>query len=708
MRFINPSFLWALPLGLIPIIIYYLMRYRSLKVVWGANYVLERALERLKKKVYIEQLILLALRVLACVALVVAFARPALKSRAALVSGSGVNHVVILDGSYSMLAGEQNARRWDQATTALKQLTATWGRGEAWSLLLMEEDPRWVVESAPMTTAKEAAAIIDALAPGESAASLSRAFDAVRDRFPSDELEIYVFADDQASTWQGMEKVGWPRNRSAAVYWVNPPLPDRGNLAVTAVRPAGDRGLLGHPSRAFVSVRNFGAEPVKDAPVELLLDGAFFARQAVSLLPGQERWLHFDVAFETPGPHYLTARLGRDALDFDNRLSAGIEVADRLSVLVLRDRGRTGKFDSAWEFLQIAGRIEQMTDEDGARMFTMGPLLFSLGEDECTPEALREHDVVLLDGGRTLTPQLASGLQAYVAGSGGLMIAADELIDKTAWNELLGRHGLLPAPLGNLRVEALGGEEFQTLSRAQFGGPALRAFETDEDGDIANARFYSWYELGDAAASATVLASFGDRTPYALSKRMEPGCVVLLAAGLNGRGSNLVVREFYLPLLFRLFAEASAGGVYPRTVAKGQPIRLRLRSAASVRAVTFNAEGRDAVPLALERSDGEAVARAPAELSATGLCSLLVLREGGAERVWFGVQGPRVDSDLSPVTEESKKTVRKALGLAEARNWEQLDELLKSSRRGREWHHWVLVALLALLFGEMLMQRRFI
>ena len=46
MSFLNSGFLWALPLGAIPIIIYYLMRFRSLKIVWGANYVLERALEK--------------------------------------------------------------------------------------------------------------------------------------------------------------------------------------------------------------------------------------------------------------------------------------------------------------------------------------------------------------------------------------------------------------------------------------------------------------------------------------------------------------------------------------------------------------------------------------------------------------------------------------------------------------------------------------
>ena len=64
MQFHNGDFLWALSLGLVPIIIYYLMRYRSLKITWGANYVLELAMARLRKKFYLDQIILLALGVL--------------------------------------------------------------------------------------------------------------------------------------------------------------------------------------------------------------------------------------------------------------------------------------------------------------------------------------------------------------------------------------------------------------------------------------------------------------------------------------------------------------------------------------------------------------------------------------------------------------------------------------------------------------------
>src|SRR5512143_2696965 len=106
MIFLNPMLLWVLPFALAPVIIYFLMRYRSLRVVWGANYVLERALARLRKRVNIDQIVLILLRTLAAAALVLAFARPAARLKSAAALDTGIHHVVLVDASGSMQAGE--------------------------------------------------------------------------------------------------------------------------------------------------------------------------------------------------------------------------------------------------------------------------------------------------------------------------------------------------------------------------------------------------------------------------------------------------------------------------------------------------------------------------------------------------------------------------------------------------------------------------
>jgi len=707
MWLVNPSFLWVLAAGSIPVIIYLLMRYRSLKVTWGANYVLEQALARLKKKRYWDQVLLIALRVLAVLAAVMAFARPASRSTTQ-VSGSGIHHVIVVDTSYSMLAGQRDQARWDRGIETLRRLVPTWGRGEVWSLYVIDHEPGWRVDGAAITTSDDALAALDALRPTETRASLARAFEAVAARFPAGDVEIVVLADDQDLTWKGVAGVSFGSADVPPIYWVNPPLEDRGNLAITSVRPAGDRALVDHPLRVFVGVRNFGPEPVRDAEVELLVDGAFERKEPVSLLAGQETTIHFDVVFDGPGSHYVTARLEADALAYDNTLSAGVEVESTLRVLVLRDPARKGKFDSAWRFLVVFSRVQEMADEFDEPVFEKGKLTLTPLDGPVEAGELAKADVVLLDGGRALTPELVERLREYVARGGGLVLAADQNVQAKVWNQLLGQAKLLPAPLSRLRTETGDGPRFRSLAADQFAAPALRAFETDEDGDVRAAKFYCWWEVGEPTDGTKVLSVYDDQQPFLLGMRRDLGNVLMLTAGLNGWWNNLIVREFYVPLIFRVFSEAAAGGVYPRTLGLRTAVRARVDDPDTLRAVSFAPSGGEAVGAAHSSSPAGTVAVAPGGAERSGRCSMIVSRTGGkTERIWFGVQGPRVDSDLAPMDKQLRSDVAERLGVIEAADWSQLDEALEASRSSREWYPWVLLGAGVLLIGEKLLERRF-
>ena len=707
MSFLNSGFLWALPLGAIPIIIYYLMRFRSLKIVWGANYVLERALEKFKKKLYLDQLILIALRVIACLLAVIVFARPTSKINSAMVSSTGVHRVLIVDGSYSMMAGKQNQTRWDIAKQAMKQLVSTWGRGETWSLVLLTKAPEWIADRAKVITPEHTAKVIDALEPKETAIVLSKALEDLAQKFQNENAEFYLFADDQAQTWKGMEEFTRPERWTQPIYWGNPSLEDRSNLAVTSVRFTNERALVGHTSRLFITIRNFSEKPVQDAEVEEIVDGSFAGRDTISLLPGQEGTIYRDFVFSKTGSHYATARLGGDALEFDDKMSAGIEVVEKIKVLVLRNAERKGKFDSAWEFLKIFGRIETMADEDDEPMFTLGPLVFSLKDAQPAQKDFEDTDVVLVDGGSKADAKTAALLKEFLSRGGGLLLAADELVKAKNWN-VFASEGLLPATLGRLRVETLGGDRFMALSRTDYEFPALRPFETDEDGDLSKTRFYSWYEFEKIPDGTEVLARFSNGKPFLLRKRFPRGNVLLMASGLNGRGNNLIVREFYIPLLFRIFTETAAGRIYPRTVRPNAPISLSIDKPEGFRGMTLTVEGNEPISLSPQESDGQLTASASGGVPGTGLGSILVVMEKDSYRVWYGVQGERTDSDLAPLAEHQKNQLCESLNINEVANGNELEELMKKNRSGSEWHHWVMLGLLLVLFGEMLMELRFV
>ncbi len=704
-----------MPFALAPIVIYFLMRYRSLRVTWGANYVLERALARLQKKVYLEQILLLVLRTLAAVAIVMAFARPASKQKSVAAANAGIHHVLVVDGSASMQAGESGNTRWDRALEVMNRYAATWGRGERWSLCVVGEKPVWQVDGETHLDPARTRAILNGLMPGEGMVSWARTLPLIRDKLSGPGVEFVLVSDDQAIAWQGIEKAVPPGAGALSGYWVNTARADYENSTVLQARFGSSLAVAGQPCRIYVDIRHYGTEPVEGLPMEVLRDGAFYARERISLLPGQSRTLSFDVIFDEPGSHYATVRLGKDMLGADNMAFAGIDIRPTVNVVLLRDKGRGGKFDSAWPLLELSARaLRGVADKSRVSQDPQGPttgpapITLQMKEGVLKDGDLAGADIVVLDGGCAVTPELGDRLRDYVLSGGALVLAPDGATDIQAWNRILAEKRLLPAPLIRCRTERLAGDRFQTLTRSDWPLSAMRIFETDEEGDIGHVRFYSWCEFGKPNTGAQVVKTFADKTPFLVRQDERPGAVLLLAGGLSGGAGNLMAREFCLPYLMRLLTDAASGSVLPRVVANGEAAHLFFRPPPDFKGAAFQLDAREPVGLTPLRVKAGMIATAPVAVGTWGLGAFLVLRESGVNRVWVGVQGGREDSDLKPLMPDAKRKLKEQYPLVEVDGWPQLDEKLKAVRTGGEYHHWVILALLACLAGEMMLERRFI
>ncbi len=707
MTFAHPTLLFALALGLIPIIIYYLMRFRSLKVPWGANYVLERALARLKKKLFLDQFLLLALRVLALLALVCAFARPLLQSHNTSLSGTGVHRVILIDGSYSMLAGEGDESAWRRGMDIVKRLTATWGRGEKWSLCRVGRDVEWVVSDELVTTAEASHRVLDKLSPEETRISMAVAMEEVLARSAGRSTEIYLVSDDQAGTWEGVEKIN--PDSGVRLFWVNVSTKDRRNLAVTGVQVSQQRVLVGHPCRVFVRVRNFAETVVEDAEIDILVDGRHVAKQRLSMLPGQDAWAHVDVMLDAVGSHYVTARLADDVLVFDNQLSAGLEVRESISVLVLKDEAKNAKFDSSYGFINL---LAETVVPSGSSSEALGNErrihVSACSGEKCSLAKMQEVDIVVVDGGTSVSPVLVKTLSEFVQGGGCLLLAPDDTVNVQLWNEQFGASRLLPAGLAQLHAGPLGGDIFQSISKTGFNAPSLKQFETGQDGDIGTVKFYSWFDLTVSDDRSAVLAELSNGNPFAVAQRHHPGAVLMLAAGINCRNNSLIVRETGYALLTRLFMAGRSSASYNLTVDRSEAIHLRVEGPDDPAGVQFSQDGQTPRSLLVGTTASGRVATLPGGAGHSGLGSLIVVGASSHERVWYGVQGVRMDSDLRGVDAAAMTRIKERFDLEEVASWEALDSVLAGSQRGRDVYASVIAILLILAVGEMLMQRKFV
>lgn len=693
--FVNPHLLWALPLAAAPAIIYFLMRFRAVSVPWGADYVLQRAIERLKKTLYLDQLFLMALRTLAAAAIVLAVARPVTSRTAGggAVLGSGVHHVVVLDDSASTLARAAGgtATIWERQKEILGRLVATWGRGERWSLLRAAGEPRWVREYAEVTNPAESVAVVESLEPpGEDATAVGRALAMAMAAAGERPAEIILVSDDQQSNWAEAEQA-LPKaaaGRRPAVTWVRLAPRDRDNRVVTAVRVKPEVCLVGHPCAVEVKVRNVGPTPAEDAAVEVLVDGVFQARSSTPLQPGQEATLAFTITPESAGSHAVSARLAADVLPADDEAFAGIDVRDRATVVVCRDPAKTGTFDSAGGFLALLADVIGRKNDEGAPLLAAAPLVVEACTDDCSAAALSKADVVVVDGGSRVDAALVTAVAQRVDAGGAVLLAPGPGIDRDPWNALLADAKLLPA-----RVTA-----------AVEGTPGVEPVRRLPGSAAA---FHSWLDLEPVPGKSVVTRSFADGGPFAVALVRRPGAVVELAAGLNGRINNLVVFADVLPLVVDLVTDAMSRAAFPRTVATGEPIAVAVADPAAIAGATFTLGEGEPEPL-----EPGAVVRLPGGSRRSGLGSLLVLRRGAgreaAERIAIGVQGPRVDADLAPLSPARAAEVAAAVDLTTVGSWEELERSLESRRLGRDWQPWAFAALLAALLGETALTRRFV
>jgi hypothetical protein len=145
LSFLNPAFLWALPVASIPILLHLLSRRRLPEVPFPTTSFLHALEPREIRRIRLREILLLVLRTLALLLLVLAFARPA-RTPSKSVANAAAAGGVLTDDSESMAAVDEAGRaRIDEAK---KRVTALIEASRAGDAILLASSTR---DEAPRT-----------------------------------------------------------------------------------------------------------------------------------------------------------------------------------------------------------------------------------------------------------------------------------------------------------------------------------------------------------------------------------------------------------------------------------------------------------------------------------------------------------------------------------------------------------------------------
>ena len=483
----------------VPIIIHLLNRRRFRIVTWAAmRFLLAAQRQNTRRMRRLEQIILLALRVLLVLLIVGAMASVTPWAEAmwnhfwpdgagfARFSSGRTHRIIVLDGSLSMAvktAGGKTA--FERARDLAVQIVNDSSAGDGFNVLLMKDSPTWIVAETAADATKVAREITLLRQPHGNAAvpamlnmvAAKLAEDAAR----FDVREVYFLTDLQKATWLTSETADGKKDtrdsrdkqalqeiqKRARTVFLDVGRDGVNNLAVTDLS-LGDTFLTTGalvPVRA--TVQNFGQEARQQVRVDLLAgrarneakDPPFGLRvvdtQVINLKPGERVAVNFAHKFSTPGIHALQVRVEPDDLEVDDARSIIVTVKDTVPVLLVNGRSAVAdRFDKATEYLRLA--LNPYEKGHAPRTAPLRPRVVSPTQfSDPADTNLAPYDCVFLcDVSRINTNELGR-LEAHLRRGGGVVVSLGERSAEQleAYNRLLYNkdQGLLPGKLLGLQ-----------------------------------------------------------------------------------------------------------------------------------------------------------------------------------------------------------------------------------------------------------------
>lgn len=554
---------------LIPVVIHLINRRRFKIVPWAAMKFLLAAQKQTRKRMRIEQLLLLLVRmaILACVVIAMSAVMPWAEEHvwgnpAARwvfdtlgIGGIGqggkrthrIHHLFVLDASLSTnqkADGEESSFELARQL-ALKKIASN-PSGDAYSVLILKDSPTWLVGEASQNSRK----VIDALKeakPSHGNASVAAAYSMIsaklgeaKGRFPVQ--AVYFFTDMQRSTWASgapsasdprPEDVGKERNtyldiesKATTIFVDCGPSKEAGNVAVTLMEF--DQTYTPYVTTGMdlvlrADVTNYGAED-KKIRAEVLIgrakenpgDPALQLRvidQKSETIPAHESktFLFEKVRFPAPGTYVVQVKIPDDALMEDNTRAIVITVRDTIPVLLVNGKASAFPYERATEYLRLA--LNPFPPGNEVKGFPLRPKVVSSFAD-VTEAELEQYDCIYWCDVEQFGVNDVRKLDAHLRRGGGLVISlgdkAAEKIDR--YNDLLYKEGqgLLPTRfLRKIKAPAEHHFYLQNTEKDAFTRPPLLAFAAEQDqATLQNARFRQFVQAAPPDSKARTVLSF--------------------------------------------------------------------------------------------------------------------------------------------------------------------------------------------------------
>lgn len=644
--FLNP---WMLLGGVAvasPILIHLLNKRRFKIVEWAAMDFLFQADKKNRRRVQVENFVLLALRCLAMLLIAFMLARPFLPSAVTnvLQQSQKLERILIVDDSLSQRVPQGNSTAFGETRNSIKDLIARFAasdKTEDWLTLVTTSDPdNPVLANEPLTmdTLATLAESIDRLVCTDRRADYALTLDSVS-RYLSGQREsvgraVYLFSDMRRHDWlQNEDSETAPNRRLNSIgkacegcFVVDTAGPDDQNLSVISIRPT-EFPISEKVIPFEVLVKNNGSADVSQVRVMFQVNDSQPDYEVIANLPpGQAQAIEFRYVFprselrdtgapEEKGLQYKNYRvraeidrqslgennLRADQLTEDSESLYAARVLDGIPVLLVDGAPSSVSERSETHYLRSL-------DVPGS-----GLNATTITANELETVALSQYRVIFLCNIDEVSADRVASLEQWVANGGGLVVMPGDRVRAQTFNDAFYKEG---SGLSPVKLDSIKGDptlaQWVNFEVAPQVHPALQVVLDSEATSVSKIDVFTWWtsmvdptRLGKTISVPLRLTDQAS-SPAMVEKNMGKGRVVFFAFPADADWSMWPTGATFVPITLGLIDDFVGRSSENSVVQSGDRIRFPVDvSIYDNRATLTNPQGEkiEAVAAPVESSD---------------------------------------------------------------------------------------------------------
>ncbi len=561
-QFLNPSILLALAAAAIPLIIHLLSRRNIKRVPFSTIQFLKR-LERKQMRTFrLRQWLLLLLRTLIIMSLVLAFARPTLKSGHGgfFRDRSPIAAVILLDNSLSLNEVYLTGSLLKELRQRFVELKTVFREGDRISLIQTTRPEVILARDEPFSE-ELWDRVLKRIQPNylksDMVPAIQRAVAWLKTS-PFANKEMYLLSD--------MQRTAFPDNLSEAVDLAEDagirlivlPIVHRPseNLALDSVAVVTQLVERNQPIRIQAYVSNPGSEKHLTSLVSVVLNGKRVAQTKVTVAPGGREGTSFRLTLSETGFVQGYVELESDALLEDNRRFFHFYVPAAINVLHIVGSDTLPSF--------VPWILKPALDK---QVFAYQRETFS----RWSSVNFLDFDFIVVEGVQNFPETFLSRLTGFVNRGGGLLLIPSASASLRHLQAAFARFtiGRVVEPWGTPGSQ----ENFLTLRRLRWQHPIFEGLFEKTPPRLNPIEVYAGLRVLPSP-KALVLIRAGDRIPFLILKPVRRGLVYVLTTPLQQSYTLLPFKGLVIPLFYRMIYYSALYRHGPaRTLLCGQPFQ---------------------------------------------------------------------------------------------------------------------------------------